>query len=220
MSYYKKFGTVLKNPIFIAYLEWAYRKGLADLARLNVKTNFHKTNFTCLLCGVGNEHTADQFIKFVIKRNIQAKIWIVDLGEEQIEAITKLVKEKYINRDITVIKINALRLEKIIPNESLDWIETDGVLEFFDDSSLEKLLNIWKILLKPDGFITTRDYSTGNGISKITDALRILIFKHWLGVSLFRHTHKEFNDLFEKIGFKYFEGSTPLPTYKRFCIIK
>ena len=220
MSYYKNFKIVLSSRIFQNYLLWAYRKGIEDLAKLNFHPNFSKADFAVLLCGVGYEGTADLFIKFVTQRNPKAKIWIVDLGEEQIAAVDKLVKEKYPDLDITVKRINALELEALIPKASLDWIETDGFLQFFDSLSLEKLLNIWSSLLKPDGFIITRDFSTGNGITIATDAFRVWLAKRWLGVSLFRHTKEEFSRLFNQLNLKSAEGLTPLPTYKRFSIIK
>lgn len=220
MSYYKNFKIVLSSRIFKSYLLWAYRKGIEDLAKINLQPNFTKADFSCLLCGVGFEGTADLFINFVTQRNPKAKIWTIDLGAEQIAAVDKLVKEKYPDLDITVKKINALDLETLIPKNSLDWIETDGVLEYFDSPSLEKLLIIWNTILKPDGFITTRDFSTGNGIARATDAFRIWLGKHWLGVSIFRHTKEEFARLFKQVGFKYVEGLTPLPTFKRFLIVK
>lgn len=220
MSYYQNFKIVLNNKIFQTYIRWAYKKGIEDLAKLNFQPNFEKANFACLLCGVGHEQTANEFIKFATQRNQKTKIWIIDLGEKQIAAVKKLVTEKYPNLNITIKRINALKLDKLIPKESLDWIETDGVIEFFDSPSLEKLFSIWTMLLKPDGFITTRDFSTGSGITKTTDALRIWLAKHWLGVSLFRHTQEEFTSLFKQFQLKAIEGITPLPTYKRFSIIK
>ena len=220
MSYYKNFKIVLSSRIFQNYLLWAYRKGIEDLAKLNFHPNFSKADFAVLLCGVGYEGTADLFIKFVTQRNPKAKIWIVDLGEEQIAAVDKLVKEKYLDLDITVKRINALELEALIPKASLDWIETDGFLQFFDSLSLEKLLNIWSSLLKPDGFITTRDFSTGSGITRVADAFRVRLARLWLGVSLFRHTKEEFSRFFNHLNLKPTEGLTPLPTYKRFSIIK
>ena len=220
MSYYRNFKVVLSSEIFKRYLLWAYGKGIEDLAKLNFRPNFNQIDFSCLLCGVGNEGTADLFIKFVTERNPRAKIWIVDLGQEQIAAVNTLVKEKYPDLDIVVKRINALDLQTLIPNESLDWIETDGFLEYFDSPDLERLFSIWRLLLKPSGFITTRDFSTGNGIAAVSDAFRVWLAKRWLGVSLFRHTKDEYARLFKQFNFKSAEGLTPLPTYKRFSIVK
>lgn len=126
MSYYRKFRIVIGAPPWRIYLRWAYKKCIEDLNKLNFKPNFNKKDFTCLLCGVGNETTADEFIKFVIKRNSKSKIIIIDIGEEQIKAVERLVKNNYQNLNIKIKKIDALKLDTLLGKYSLDWIETDG----------------------------------------------------------------------------------------------
>ena len=91
-----------------------------------------------MLSGCGNEQTADTFIQFVIQRNKNAEIYIIDLGEEQITAIRRLVAVKYKDLNIKVHQINALELDNIIKPQSLDWIETDGFIEYFDHPVFEK----------------------------------------------------------------------------------
>lgn len=218
-NYYKRFGVVLRSPFFHVYLRWSYSQGLKDVEMLGIQQNFNKIGFSCLLSGCGNEQTADTFIQYVIQRNKNAKIYIIDLGDEQIQAIRKLVALKYNDLNIEVHKINALDLAKIIKPNSLDWIETDGFMEYFDHQSLKKLLQIWHLLLKKDGFITTRDCATDGKLTQIADFFRINIANHWLGVKLFTHTKQDFEKLFHTIGFKYFFGNTWLYTYRRFALI-
>lgn len=211
---------MLKTRIFKRYLRWAYKKGAEDLVKLNFKPGFKKEDFTCLLCGVGSEQTANEFIRFVTNRNPRAKIWIIDLGEKQVTAVKKLVKERLAKFDVNIRRVNALELNKLLPEASLDWIETDGFLEYFDRQSLKRLLTIWHGLLNADGFITTRDFVSSSRITITTDAFRIWLAKRWLGVSLFRHTKKELVSLFKSSGFNFVVGPTPLPTYKRFTLVK
>lgn len=218
-DYYRRFGIVLGSPIFPVYLRWAYSQGLKDVKQLGISPDFSKKNFTCLLSGCGNEQTADTFIQFVISQNKKAKIYIIDLGLEQIKAIKKMVASKYKNLAIEVWQTNALDLRKIIKKDSLDWIETDGVMEFFDSPSLQKLLQIWHELLKKDGFITTRDCITEGKLTKIADYLRVKIAYRWLGVKLYPHSKQEYENLFNQMGFRYFTGDTGLFTYKRFALI-
>ena len=137
-DYYNRFGVVLRSPLFPVYLRWAYNQGLMDVKSLGIQPNFNKTSFSCLLSGCGNEQTADTFIQFVIQRNKNAEIYIIDLGEEQITAIRRLVAVKYKDLNIKVHQINALELDNIIKPQSLDWIETDGFIEYFDHPSLKK----------------------------------------------------------------------------------
>lgn len=218
-NYYKRFGVVLRSPLFPVYLRWAYDQGLRDVESLGLQPNFNKMGFSCLLSGCGNEQTADTFIQFVIQRNKNAKIYIIDLGDEQIQAIRKLVTLKFNDVNIEIHKINALYLDKIIKPKSLDWIETDGFMEYFDHQSLNKLLQNWYFLLKKDGFITTRDCVTEGKLTRIADFFRIKIAYRWLGVKLFTHTKQDFEKLFHNIGFKHFIGNTWLYTYRRFALI-
>jgi hypothetical protein len=220
MSYYKNFKIVFNNPLWNMYLQWAYKKGVDDLNKLGFQPDFLKPGFSCLLCGVAQERTADEFIKFVIKRNPKAKIWIIDIAEEQVRVIENLVKEKYFNKNITIRRIDALKLDTIIPMGSLDWIETDGFMQYFDSPSLPKLWDVWNQLLSPDGFITIRDFSTTGSTAEVGDKFRIWLVKVWLKTKIFRHTKREFYELFKQCGFRVIEGPTLLPTYKRFSLIK
>lgn len=219
-NYYRRFGIVLRSSLFPVYLRWAYEQGLRDVKSLGIQPNFNKMSFSCLLSGSGNEQTAETFIQFVIRRNKNAKIYIIDFGDEQIQAIRKMVVLKYNDLNIEVHQINALDLDKVINSKSLDWIETDGFMEYFNHHSLKKLLQIWHLLLKKDGFITTRDCVTEGRLTQIADFFRINIASHWLGVNLFIHTKQDFEKLFQTIGFKHFFGNTWLFTYRRFALIK
>lgn len=72
--YYHRFKIVIGTPIWRAYLRWAYKTCIDDLRKLHFYPDFNRQDFTALLCGVGNETTADEFINFVIARNEKAKL--------------------------------------------------------------------------------------------------------------------------------------------------
>lgn len=220
MSYYLNFRLVIGTPLWRLYLRWAYKKCIDDFSKLNFSPDFKKQSFTCLLCGVGNETTADEFIKFTIQRNKKAKIIIIDLGEEQVHAVNKLIQKKYSSLNIVVKQINALALDTYFKKDSIDWIETDGFLEYFDKDSLYKLLITWYKLLKQKGFITLREPASQGKMEEIIDMLRIWIGKVWLGVTLYLHNKKELTSLFKKSGFIYNENTTFIPTFNRYSLIK
>lgn len=219
MSYYKNFRIVIGTPLWRLYLRWVYKQGLSDFKKFNYNPNFSQDNFTCLLCGVGNEVTADEFIKFVLEKNKQAKIWIIDLGKEQIEAVKNLVQGKYSDANISVKKINALDLKTIIKPHTIDWIETDGLFEFFDKDSLKQLLIVWKGLIAKNGFITTRACSTENFWDRLLDQIKVWGGKNWLNVEVYSHTRKCLYDIFHSLEFKFTERSTALSIYKRYSIL-
>lgn len=218
--YYHRFKIIIGSPVWRFYLRWAYRKCIDDLSKLDFRADFNRQGFTALLCGVGNETTADEFIKFVIRRNKNGKIIIIDIGAEQIKAVTKLVQNKYSSLDITIKQMDALELPSFLPNKSIDWIETDGFLEYFDKSDLHKLLNIWRISLKGNGFITIREFASDGGIGELIDYFRILIAKKWMGITLYKHTKIELEKTLNEHKFSFISGSTALPTFKRYSIIK
>lgn len=219
MSYYENFRIVIGTPLWRVYLRWVYAESIEDFKKLKFNPDFNKEDFSCLLCGVGNEVTADEFIKFTLQKNKEAKIWIIDLGDEQTEAVRKLVEQKYQAANMNIKKINALDLGKLIKEYSIDWIETDGLFEFFDNESLGKLLQVWNKLLTKNGFITTRACSTKGLIDKFMDNIKVWGGRVWLNVTTYSHTRKTLHKLFTKNRFKFVEGSTPLSIYKRYSLI-
>lgn len=219
MSYYKNFGLILKNPLWRLYLRWRYQRSIDDFAKLNFLPNFSKKDFSCLLCGVGNEVTAEEFIKFILKRNPDPNIWMIDLGEEQIDAIKRMVNKKFPDLKIKIKQINALGLNSLIKEHSIDWIETDGLFEFFDNSSIRKLLDVWKKLLSNDGFITTTATSSRWKLQEYFDTVKIWAGKVWLGVKVYPHTRTQMHQNFKSAELKFVEGPTPIPYFKRYSLI-
>jgi SAM-dependent methyltransferase len=219
MSYYKNFGLILGNPLWRMYLRWRYKKSIEDFNKLNFTPNFKKKDFTCLLCGVGNEVTAEEFIKFVLKRNTDPDIWIIDLGKEQIDAVKQMVIIKFPNLNIKVMQIDALKLEGLIKGNTIDWIETDGLFEFFDNATIRKLLSIWKSLLTKEGFITTTATSSRWALQEYFDKVKIWVGKVWLGVTVYSHTRAQMRQNFKEVGLKFVEGPTMLPYFKRYSLI-
>ncbi|OGK15839.1 hypothetical protein A2774_05890 [Candidatus Roizmanbacteria bacterium RIFCSPHIGHO2_01_FULL_39_12c] len=218
--YYRRFKIVIGSPLWKFYLGWAYKKCVEDFIKLNFIPDFNKKDFTCLLCGVGNEVTADEFIKFVITRNQQAKIKIIDLANEQTNAVSKLVEGKYSSFDIGIKQINALDLSSFIPKNSITWIETDGFLEFFSKKALNKLLDVWGIILKKDGFITLREPASIGKVGRLIDFFRIWIAKKWLGVTIYNHTKLDLDKTFREHGFSFTSAPTFIPTFTRYSLIK
>jgi len=218
MSYYKRFGIILGNPLWRVYLRWRYQKSIEDFKKLSFIPNFNKQNFSCLLCGVGNEATAEEFIEFVMKKSQNPHIWIIDLGQEQIVAVQRMIKQKYPYLNINVKQINALDLSELIKLKSIDWIETDGFFEFFDNNSIRKLLQVWKNLLTNDGFITTTATSSRWKLQEYFDRIKIWIGRNLLGVTVYPHTRKEMRQNFEDEGLKYIEGPTIIPYFKRYSL--
>lgn len=220
MSYYSRWGLVIGTPLFQNFLQRSYVLGVSDLDKLHKKVNFSEANFTCMLSGVGNAATANSFIQFVLSRNSKAHIIIIDLGEKQVTEVKKLVQRNYSKSNITIHQVNALDLLSWLKSSSLNWIETDGFLEFFSPSQLPRLIHVWHTLLKPEGFVTIRETASQSKIGSIIDVLRIWLGKLWLGVQLYKFTLKDLETIFHIAGFKYISFPTGIPTYRRFTLVK
>ncbi|MBI5151309.1 MAG: class I SAM-dependent methyltransferase [Candidatus Pacebacteria bacterium] len=220
MSYYTKWGMIIGSPIFQRFLRENYAKGLSDLHLLKRENPFFQSDFSSLLCGVGNAETARSFIEFVTNRNPNAHIFIIDLGTEQIDAVKKLVKHNFGKYDIKAQQMNALDLTTWLKRSSLDWIETDGFLEFFSPPQLQKLLKIWHTLLKKDGYITIREPASDNIWESVIDVLRVWMAKWWLGVRLYVYSLTDLKRIFHDSGFLFKTFPTKVPTFRRFTLVK
>ena len=177
-----------------------------------------RKNTTCLLCGVSGEITANEFIKFVLKNNYDCRIIIIDLGQEQIESVKRLVKEKYPGANIFVKQANALKLE-FIKDKSIDWIDTDGFFSFFNDRQLQMLFAEWKRILKNDGFITFRELISGGLFFTLANKLRAYVAKLYMGIVLNLHNTEELEQNIKQVGFKSSHSISPIPLLKRYCLI-
>src|SRR5260370_22635612 len=99
-NYYNRFKLVTKIFPWRYWIRWAYGQCIKDLKILNSNLDYKKKDFTCLLCGVSGEVTADEFIMLALSKNPHIKIKIIDYAEEQVNAVKVLVQNKYKDIDI------------------------------------------------------------------------------------------------------------------------
>jgi len=219
MDYYNRFQLITHLFFFRKLISSAYARGIKDLKKLGIEADFNKPGFTCLLSGVGGEITAELYIEFVIARNKKAKMVIIDLGEQQVASVKHLVEQKYKGYDITVKRMNVLDIEKNFAAKTFDWIETDGLIEYLDKPQLKSLLRQWKQVLKPDGFITTRDFASNSPFGALVDKFRMWFIKKHLTLTGHVHTKKQLDEIFAQAGFRFVTGPTPVPTFKRYALV-
>ncbi len=219
MSYYRSFRIVIGSRLWRWYVHKVYEENLADLEKISFWPDFSREGFTCLLCGVGNEATAEVFINFVFSKNPKARIVIIDLGAEQIEAVKQMVKEKFTRGEIEVRQMNALDLAKWIDSGSIDWIETDVISPFFDDQSLEKLFKVWGQLLTKSGFVTNRVMASRNVWERMIERIVIWLGKIWLGVKLYPRSKKSFEAMLTTQRWRFVDVPTILPTLWRYAMV-
>lgn len=217
-DFYQKFKIVSTFPFWPNYLKWVYKKTITDSTDLGVTPLNKRKNFTCLLCGVSGEITANEFIKFVLSNNPGSKIIIIDLGEEQIQSVKKLIKEKFSDINIDVKQANALNLN-FIKDKSIDWIDTDGFFSFFDEKELLSLFVEWKRIIRSDGYITFRELTSHNVISTLANKTRNITSEIYMGIKLHLHSLSELEENFKKLHFQYSRGISPIPLLDRYCLV-
>jgi len=126
------------------------------------------------------------------------------------------------NRKRQLRKVNKKTVESLrqcIVDGKIDWIETDGFLEYFDATKLSDLLDVWAKLLKRDGFITLREFASVGFFGKLVDVVRIWITKRWLEVKLYKHSKEALQRMFQKHQFRFVSGATLLPTFLRYALV-
>ncbi len=217
-DFYNKCRALWTLPLWPYYLRWVYKHAFLDALNFNVLANNKALNFTCLLCGVAGEITANEFISFVLKYKPHSKIIIIDIGKEQIKSVQKLVKDKYPHSDIVIKQENALNL-RFIKNKSINWIDTDGFFSFFDENQLLQLLKEWKRILRNDGFITFRELTSHGFTSKFFNTIRCKIIKSYLKIIPHPHTSIELENNFQKLHYKFSRKNTPIPLFERYCLV-
>jgi len=217
--FYKKFQIFSKFPFWPNYLRWVYSKAIQDASALGAISISKRKNFTCLLCGVSGEITAKEFIEFVLKMNSKSKIIIIDLGEEQIQSVKRLVKKHFANSDIQIKQANALDLG-FIKDKSIDWIDTDGFFSFFDEEQLLSLFKEWKRILRNDGFITFRELMSDGIISILANKMRDQVSQSYMGIKLYLHSSPELEKDLNEVGFKYSRSNSPIPLLDRYCLVE
>mgnify|MGYP001561101362 CR=1 FL=1 len=219
MNYYSRFKIISNNRLWRRYLRWAYKKCIEDFKKINCNIDFSKRGFTALLCGTSGEITSEEFINFIMSRNKKARIIILDIASEQLEQSKIILSKKYNKVAIKYLLSDAKDIS--LKNQSVDYIETDGFLEYFSKQDMDIVLKEWDRILKKGGFITLRDFASNSQFGKIIDMVRIFIGKVYFGVKLHAHSFQDFINAFKDTNFSFVNGGRAfLPTYRRFSLYK
>jgi len=216
-KYYSRFKIVSHNLFWKIYLRWAYKKCIEDLKKVSHDFNFSKKDFTALLCGTSGDVTSQEFVKFVFSKNPNAEVRILDVSLTQLEKSKEVLSEKFLNAKIRYILSDAKATQ--IEDNSIDYLETDGLLEYFSKEDIYLLFKEWKRILKIDGIITLRAFASSSFWGRIIDRIRLFISKQYLGVTLYAHSLKHILGVVKKTEFSVIQGgNTFCPTFKRFSL--
>ncbi len=209
----------MHNPIWAFYLKKAYESNIPDLKKSNFNPIISSQNFTALLCGTAGSTTSKTFARYIFSRNPKTKLIILDKGDEQIEDSKKTLNSLFPSKNIIYLCEDALKTS--LPRESIDYIETDGLFEFFSYKDLGKLLKEWDRILKDNGFITFRAYTNYSWFTLFFDKIKLFVGNKFLSVKVYAHSKKNLEKILNQSNFKWkVSGKTFLPGFLRFIMHK
>jgi ubiquinone/menaquinone biosynthesis C-methylase UbiE len=215
-SFYKRYKMFLgAYPVLRGYLRWVYCNTLVDFSRFSVTPNFHRV----LLCGTSGEVTSSIFSEHIQQQNPDARITILDAGEEQIRRSEERISATFPDADVHYIIADARASG--IPDASIDFIDTDFLFVYLDSQGLDQLFTEWRRILAPGGTVAFRTFATRSILSSGGSALMNLWCKVGLGAAAYSHSFEEIEGLLQKHGFEYrFAGRAFLPFGYRVIAVK
>lgn len=154
--------------------------------------------------GSAMAETARTFINFVHQINPQASIFITDISSTPLQDSINSGIRNGVNK-VHFLQADTFSLP-IKPN-SLDLIETDGLLQFFDDPIKADIIDEWFRTLKPGAIVTTRDWMLPPDApeSLVDEAVqRQREMQQFFGVSPVLTTRRNVEQLFRNAGFEIY----------------
>lgn len=214
-DFYKRYQRYLSStPIFSNYIRWVYKKTNTDIKQLNLQSNYNNV----LLCGTCGEITSLLFVKNILSINPKAHITILDYGEAQVQNSKLAIEKKYPNADVQYIVSDAR--STIIEDQSIDYIDTDYMFEYFNKEGLDELFKEWKRILNPSGLITFRAFAVQSTFSKFLHWIMVDVYcGFFLKSNIFMHSKKTIQSIIIRNGYKfYIKGRALFPFGYRYLV--
>ena len=175
------------------YLAAAYRAGYEQLRRMGADP-LARAGARVLLCGTGSAETSLAFARFVRERNPSASLVVLDLSARPLVASRALVPGAgWLRADARALPI---------AGESIDLIETDFFLQYFEPEAKRVIAAEWSRVLAPGGAIMSRDYVLDGSASveRLLDRGRRALFRRTLGIDTFSVRRLELAEIFGAAG--------------------
>ena len=136
-----------------------------------------------LLCGTASPYTTITFARFVNEHNSTSHIDVLDISVYALSQSERLLKTCHDIDSSKLCFVEGDALNMPMPDEHIDWIETDFFMQYFSFEEKTTLFREWYRVLKPGGMITTRDWlwQRRNFSERVVDAAKNWLIKHILG---------------------------------------
>jgi SAM-dependent methyltransferase len=171
-----------RSPLHRRYLTAAYAHSLAQ-ARTLGDDPLAGRRTRVLLCGTGSAETTAAFLGHLASARGAVEAFVLDLAAEPLRASMASGAAAFFAR----ADARDLPLE----DRSVDLIESDFFLQYFDAQGKRRIVAEWARVLSPGGVITTRDYvpRAGCGVDAFLDRARVRTLRFFLGRTF--HTTSE-----------------------------
>lgn len=151
-----------------------------------MEPDLQKKEFTALLCGTSGEITSEIFSRFVLEKNPRARLVFLDRGYPQVKYSQRHLSRMLPAARTVFVQADARHLP--FRTDSIDYIESDILLNFFHAHELSVVINEWARCLALKGFITTRMLASNHLIKRGIDAVLMRLGEWVMGVTYRSHS--------------------------------
>ena len=203
-KYHKSFSKKNIHPVRQSLLRFFYRTCSRLIQASGWPDPLSNNTPHILLCGTASPYTTVTFARFVHEHNTLASIEVLDISPYALNQSERLLKTC---QDIDSSKLRFVEgdaLHMPLPDEHVNWIETDFFMQYFSFEEKTTLFREWYRVLKPGGIITTRDWlwQKQNFSERLVDSAKNWLIKHILGPTARSARLEEVRDLLNDTGFE------------------
>lgn len=199
-DFYKKYAFWLSRwKSFEKYIRKNYSIIEKEVSKTVIFKSWNKIR--ALLCWTSGEITSRYFSSMILWYNKQSTIIILDQWPDQVNQSRFFLEKELPNAQIEYCICDASNTW--FQEESIHFIETDFMFEYFNDSALNELISEWQRILHEDGVITFRAFLYEWWFSWVLNwCINIWIY-FFLWSKTFLHNKKHFEGMLTKFWFSY-----------------
>jgi len=203
-KYHRSFGKKNIHPVRKSLLRFFYHTCSHLIEKSGWPDPLSNHTPHILLCGTASPYTTVTFARFVNERNNMSSIDVLDISPYALNQSEKLLKncQDIDSSKLCFVEGDALRMP--LPDEHVDWIETDFFMQYFSSGEKTTLFREWYRVLKPGGIISTRDWlwQRQNFSERVVDGAKNWLIKHILGPTARSAQLAEIRHLLNDAGFE------------------
>jgi ubiquinone/menaquinone biosynthesis C-methylase UbiE len=192
-TFHARLQRFARSPLHRRYLAVAYTHSLED-ARACGADPLAGTRPRVLLCGTGSAQTTAAFLGHLARARGAVEPLVLDLSHEPLRAaMASGARASFARADARDLPLE---------DGSVDLIESDFFLQYFDTEGKRRIVREWARVLSARGVITTRDYvaRAGSGVDAFLDRVRVQTLRFFLARAFHTTSESEISSTFRDHG--------------------